>query len=209
MPYTRVKICGITRIEDARAAAEAGADAIGLNFYRESSRHVGVDQAVDLAAVVGPLVTTVALFVNPERALVEEVARRVRPGLLQFHGDEEADFCASFGRPWIKAIRMRPGGDPLAEKSRYPGASGILFDAWSEEAYGGTGLTFDWRQVAGMDGFAMILAGGLTPDNVTAAVRLLRPYAVDVSGGVESAPGIKDAALMARFVRAARAADSL
>jgi phosphoribosylanthranilate isomerase len=204
MPYTRVKICGITRVEDARAAAAAGADAIGMVFYEHSPRHVTMNSAVDIAAAVGPFVTTVALFVNPDSALVEEVIRRVRPHVLQFHGDEAGDFCAGFGQPWIKAIRMKPDGDPVAEMAKFPGASGFLFDAWSPDAYGGTGKTFDWRSVAGLSGFHLILAGGLTPDNVGEAVRQLHPYAVDVSGGVETAPGIKDARRMAGFVSAVR-----
>lgn len=204
MSYTRVKICGITRVEDARAAADAGADAIGLVFYQRSPRHVTVDAAVDIAAAVGPFVTTVALFVNPDAALVEEVVRRVRPGLLQFHGDEDGDFCDRFGQPWIKAIRMKPGGDPVVEMAKFPNASGFLFDAWSPDAYGGTGTTFAWERIADLGGFPLILAGGLTPDNVGEAVRLLRPYAVDVSGGVETAPGIKDAGKVGRFITAVK-----
>jgi len=204
MSYTRVKICGITRVEDARAAADAGADAIGLVFYQRSPRHVSVDDARAIAAAVGPFVTTVALFVNPEPSQVEEVVHRVRPGLLQFHGDEDGDFCDRFGQPWIKAIRMKPDGDPVAEMAKFPGASGFLFDAWSPDTYGGTGTTFDWKRIADLDGFPLILAGGLTPDNVGEAVRLLSPYAVDVSGGVEAARGVKDAGKVGRFVRAVK-----
>lgn len=206
MTYTRVKICGITRVEDAQAAAAAGADAIGLVFYSRSPRHVNVDDAVAIAAAVGPFVTTVALFVNPEPALVQEVASRVRPGLLQFHGDEDGDFCDSFGVPWIKAIRMNPEGDPVSEMARYPGARGFLFDAWSPDAYGGTGTTFDWTRVAGLNGFPLILAGGLDPDNVADAVQMLHPYAVDVSGGVEAAPGVKDHGKVRRFIAAVKGA---
>jgi len=208
MSYTRVKICGITQVEDARAAAAAGADAIGLVFYQRSPRYVEVDAAVEIARAVGPFVTTVALFVNPEPSLVEEVVRRVRPGLLQFHGDEDRAFCERFERPWIKAIRMKPDGDPAQEVAKFHGASGFLFDAWSPDAYGGTGMTFDWKKVADLTGFPLILAGGLTPDNVGAAVRLLRPYAVDVSGGVERAPGLKDAVKVGRFIAAAKSAAS-
>lgn len=205
MAYTRVKICGITCAEDARAAAAAGADAIGMVFYAPSPRYVTAERAVQIASAVGPFVTTVALFVNPEPALVADVIDRVRPCLLQFHGDETQAFCDSFGHPWIKAIRMKPDGDPVAEMAKFPGASGFLFDAWSPDVYGGTGTTFDWRRLAGLSGFPLILAGGLTPGNVGEAVRQLQPYAVDVSGGVETTPGIKDAQRMGAFVMAARA----
>ena len=206
MPYTRVKICGITRPEDARAAADAGADAIGLVFYQGSARCVSVASAVPIAAAVGPLVTTVAMFVNPQAELVRDVLARVRPGLLQFHGDEDNTFCASFGHPFIKAIRVRPDTDLPRVLAAFDAASGFLFDAWSPDAYGGTGKTFDWDQLGGLGGFPLILAGGLNPDNVGEAVRRVRPYGVDVSGGVERAPGIKDPAKIARFVAAARAA---
>ncbi|MDY0068283.1 MAG: phosphoribosylanthranilate isomerase [Porticoccaceae bacterium] len=206
MAYTRVKICGITRPEDARAAADAGADAIGMVFYPGSARRVTVEGALPIAAAVGPLVTTVALFVNPGVELVRDVLARVRPALLQFHGDEDNAFCAQFGHPFIKAIRVRPDTDPAAAMAPFDGASGFLFDAWSADAYGGTGKTFDWGKLGGLGGFPLILAGGLDPGNVGEAVRRVRPYAVDVSGGVESAPGIKDPDSIARFVAAARAA---
>ncbi|MFA5493851.1 MAG: phosphoribosylanthranilate isomerase [Porticoccaceae bacterium] len=205
MTVTRVKICGITRAVDARAAADAGADAIGMVFYAGSARCVAVDDAVAIAAAVGPFVTTVALFVNPDPGLVAEVVAAVRPRLLQFHGDEDSAFCERFGQPYIKAIRVAPDTDIAAAVAAHPAAGGFLFDAWSADAYGGTGKTFDWKRLAALRGFPLILAGGLNPDNVGAAVRLLSPYGVDVSGGVESAPGIKDAAMIARFVAAARA----
>lgn len=204
MTTTRVKICGITRVADARAATDAGADAIGMVFYTGSARCVTVDDAVAIAAEVGPFVTTVALFVNSDPGLVAEVVAQVRPQLLQFHGDEDSTFCERFGQPYIKAIRVAPNTDIAAAMAAHPASSGFLFDAWSADAYGGTGNTFDWQRLAALRGFPLILAGGLNPDNVGAAVRLLRPYGVDVSGGVESAPGIKDAARIASFVAAAR-----
>lgn len=196
----RVKICGITRPEDALAAAEAGADAVGLVFHPASPRYVTMDQATRIAAVVPPFVTVVALLVNATEDLVHAVLRDVRPGLLQFHGDEDEAACARYGMPFIKAIRMAPGLDPAAEAARFPSARGLLTDAWSPDAYGGTGERFDWSRLPASLGKPLVLAGGLTPDNVARAAAQVRPWAVDVSGGVEAAPGIKDAGRIRTFI---------
>lgn len=197
---TRVKICGLTRPEDARRAVLLGADAIGLVFYPPSPRHVAIDRARAIVAVLPPFVTVVGLFVDADPAVVRDTLGRVRIDLLQFHGDEAEDDCKIFGRPWIKALRMAPGLDLGAAMDRYPGASGILVDAWHPGAQGGTGERFDWNLLpAGMTS-RLILAGGLQPNNVAAALEKVRPYALDVSSGVESAKGIKDAGKMAAFL---------
>lgn len=196
----RVKICGITRPEDALAAAEAGADAIGLVFHPDSPRYVTVDQATRIAAVVPPFITVVALLVNADDALVEAVMHHVRPGLLQFHGDEDEVACARYDMPFIKAIRMAPGLDPAEAATRFPTARGLLMDAWSPAAYGGTGEQFDWNRLPATLGKPLILAGGLKPDNVARAAAQVQPWAVDVSGGVETAPGIKDAGKIRTFI---------
>jgi phosphoribosylanthranilate isomerase len=204
---TRVKICGITRIEDALAAGEAGADAIGLVFHGRSPRHVTPDQAAAIVRALPPFVTSVALFVDPDAAMVEAVLRVVRPDLLQFHGDESAAFCRDFGVPYLKAIRVRPGVDLLQSAAVYADARGLLMDAYSQAAHGGTGQSFDWNLIPRDLPRPVVLAGGLGPDNVAQAVRQVRPWAVDVSSGVEAAMGIKDAAKITAFIREVRNAD--
>lgn len=177
-----------------------GADAIGLVFYPPSPRHVSAEQAESIVAALPPFVTVVGLFVDAEPAWVREILARARVDLLQFHGDEAPEYCGSFGRTWIKALRMSPDLDLAAAMARYPGASGFLVDAWHPDARGGTGARFDWNRVpAGLAG-RLILAGGLTPDNVPEALRRLRPYALDVSSGVEAEKGIKDVGRMAAFL---------
>lgn len=205
---TRVKICGLTRPEDALLAARLGADAIGLVFYAKSPRAVTVEEALGVVRGLPPFVTVVGLFVDPDEPEVRRVLDRVPLDLLQFHGDEPQDACAGFGRPWIKAIRMREGVDLRAERERYAGASGILVDTYQPGVAGGTGRRFDWGLVPGDMVGEIILAGGLTPENVAAAVRQLRPYAVDVSGGVELAKGVKDPAKMTAFMREVRHGDT-
>lgn len=182
------------------AAAQAGADAIGLVFHPASPRYVTLEQAVRIARVVPPFVTVVALLVNAPASVIEAVLTEVRPGLLQFHGDEDEAACAEFGAPFIKAVRMAPDIDPAAETARFPSARGVLVDAWSPDAYGGTGRQFDWERLPASLGKPLILAGGLNPANVARAVAQVRPWAVDVSGGVEAAPGIKDAVKMRSFI---------
>lgn len=203
---TRIKICGLTRPQDVRAAVESGADAIGFVFYPPSPRAVSIEQAAELVALLPPFVTSVGLFVNPTPEAAEAVLARVPLQLLQFHGDESESDCARYGRPWIKAARMRPGVDLLEFSTFHPRASGILVDAFVD-GYGGGGQTFDWSLIPQGFGRPLVLSGGLDADNVTEAVRRIRPWAVDVSSGVESAKGIKDAAKIAAFIAGVRHAD--
>lgn len=202
----RVKICGITRPEDARAAAAAGADAIGLVFHPASPRAVSVAQACAILEALPPFVTSVGLFVDAVPETVAGVLARCPLDLLQFHGDEAPAYCGAFGRPYIKAIRMRGPLDLEAVALTYADARGLLLDAYAPAAAGGTGLTFDWSLIPGGLARPLVLAGGLHPGNVAEAVRRVRPYALDVSSGVEAAPGIKDAALIQAFVANARRA---
>ncbi|RCL20792.1 phosphoribosylanthranilate isomerase [Pseudomonas sp. AFG_SD02_1510_Pfu_092] len=206
MSNVRSKICGITRIEDALAAAEAGADAIGLVFYAQSPRAVDVRQARAIIAALPPFVTTVGLFVNASRCELNEILEVVPLDLLQFHGDETPQDCEGYHRPWIKALRVRPGDDLEAACQRYAGASGILLDTFVPGVPGGTGEAFDWSLVPARLSKPVILAGGLCADNVGQAIAQVRPYAVDVSGGVEQAKGIKDAAKIEAFLRAVKQA---
>ncbi|WP_373387930.1 phosphoribosylanthranilate isomerase [Pseudomonas alcaligenes] len=204
MTAVRVKICGITRVEDALAAAAAGADAIGLVFYAGSPRAVGAEQARAIIAALPPFVTTVGLFVDAGRDELAHILASVPLDLLQFHGDESAEQCEGFGRPYIKALRVRAGDDIVARVADYPGAQGILLDAYVEGVPGGTGEAFDWSLIPQGLSKPLILAGGLRPDNVATAVAQVRPYAVDVSGGVEASKGIKDAQKVGAFIREAR-----
>jgi phosphoribosylanthranilate isomerase len=198
---TRVKMCGITRSLDGLVAAEAGADAIGLVFYAKSPRNVGLDQAASIVRVLPPFVTTVALFVNPPPSEVEAVLRKVRPDVLQFHGEETPEFCRSFGVPYLKAARVRPQTDLLQFAAVYADAQGLLLDAWSEAGHGGTGERFDWNMIPEHLPKPIILAGGLSSANVLHAIGLVHPWAVDVSSGIEVSKGIKDAALIAAFMK--------
>jgi phosphoribosylanthranilate isomerase len=207
MPRTRVKICGLTRPDDAQAAAAAGADAIGLVFYAKSPRAVDIAQARAVLAALPPFVTSVGLFVDAPAALVAEVLRMVPLDLLQFHGDEPPEHCVAFGRPWVKAVRVRPGLDLAGEAGRYAGARALLLDAYSPGIPGGTGEAFDWALIPPALRPRIILAGGLTPDNVADAIGRVRPYAVDVSGGVEAARGIKDHAKLDAFMQGVRDGD--
>ena len=204
---TRVKICGITRAEDLRAAVDAGADAIGLVFYPPSPRCLKLEQARALRDAVPAYVSPVALFVNPSRADVEAVLERVRPAMLQFHGEETPEFCAAFGVPYVKACRVKSGVDLLKYLRPFSSAAGWLLDSHVEE-YGGVGERFDWSLVPAARERPLVLSGGLTRDNVGAAIRSVRPWAVDVSSGVESAKGIKDAARIAAFIAEVRNADA-
>jgi len=203
---TRIKICGITRPDDARAAAHAGADAIGLVFYPPSPRFLSVERAVEIRDALPPFVQTVALFVNADAAQVAQVIGRVHPSMLQFHGDEAPQFCEQFGLPFVKACRIRPGVDPLDYLQRYPRATAWLVDSFVPE-YGGVGETFDWSLVPAERTRPLILSGGLDAGNVARAIRTVHPWGVDVSTGVESAKGIKDAAKMAAFIAEVRNAD--
>ncbi len=200
----RIKICGITRVEDALVAAEAGADAIGLVFYPPSPRAVSVDQARRIIAALPPFVTTVGLFVNAGRDELNRILDAVPLDLLQFHGDESPAECEGYGRRYLKALRVQPGDDVLAGMARYPGAAGILLDTFVAGVPGGTGETFDWTRVPAHSGRPLVLAGGLTAENVRMAIAQARPYAVDVSGGVECSKGIKDAQKVRAFIAAAK-----
>jgi len=204
---TRVKICGITRVEDGLAAAYSGADAIGLVFYAASPRHVEPARAAEIARALPPFISTVALFVNPAADAVRLVLDTLRPDLLQFHGEESPAFCAAFGVPYLKALRVKAGVDLLQSASLYADARGLLLDAWNAAAHGGTGERFDWSLIPPELPLPVVLAGGLAPGNVAAAVRQVRPWAVDVSSGVEAAKGIKDAARIAAFMKEIRNAD--
>ncbi|WP_137885406.1 phosphoribosylanthranilate isomerase [Pseudomonas sp. 2FE] len=201
MSAVRSKICGITRIEDALVAAEAGADAIGLVFYGKSPRAVSVQQAQAIIAALPPFVTTVGLFVNASRCELNEILDAVPLDLLQFHGDETPADCAGYRRPYIKALRVKPGDDIAAQAAQYSQASGILLDTYVAGVPGGTGESFDWSLVPHDLSKPIILAGGLCAENVRAAIRQVRPYAVDVSGGVEASKGIKDAEKIRAFIR--------
>lgn len=204
MTAIRVKICGITRVEDALAAAAAGADAIGLVFYARSPRAVDIERARAIIAALPPFVTTVGLFVDIERAELDDILASVPLDLLQFHGDESPEQCEGFNRPYIKALRVRAGDDIAARVDYYPGASGVLLDTYVDGVPGGTGAAFDWSLVPPALSKPVILAGGLHAGNVASAVAQVRPYAVDVSGGVEASKGIKDAEKIGAFIRAAR-----
>ncbi len=202
MQRTRVKICGLTSPEDALLAAECGADAIGLVFYSKSARAVTAAQALDICRRLPAFVTTVGLFVNPAEEEVRTVLKHVHLDCLQFHGEEPAAFCASFGVPYMKAIRVRPEFDVLGEIAKYATSSAILLDSYDKHSAGGTGIAFDWhiaRRCVQEARGKIVLAGGLTANNVAEAIRLVAPYAVDVSSGVESEPGRKSKERMSSF----------
>ena len=202
---TRIKICGITEVVHAQAAARLGADAIGLVFYAPSPRNVSLVRAREIITQLPPFVAPVALFVNPTREDVERVLAHCPVSLLQFHGEEDAAFCASFGVPYLKAARVRPGLNLLEYFASYGTAAGWLLDAYSEDAYGGTGETFNWDLIPTALAKPVVLSGGLTPDNVAAAISRVQPWAVDVSSGVEVSKGRKDEQLIAAFIAAAHA----
>ncbi len=196
---TRLKICGITRPQDAMAVVQAGADAIGLVFYAPSPRAVDIATAQAVVASVPAFVTVTALFVDPTADEVQKVLDSVRIDLIQFHGDEEDDFCSQFNRPYIKAIRVRQASDVVASCLRFPGALAVLLDSYKPGVPGGTGETFDWSLVPDELTKPIILAGGLTIANLASAIRQVRPFAVDVSGGVEADKGIKDPGKITAF----------
>ena len=204
---TRVKICGITCPEDGLAAARAGAHAIGLVFHPASPRYVSVAQAQVIVAALAPLVSVVGLFVDAGRERIADVLSRVPLDLVQFHGAEPADECQSYGRRYLKALHVREGVDLAAQAAAYHDAAGLLLDAFVPGVPGGSGRTFDWAAVPAGLPRPLLLAGGLDAGNVAAAVRRVRPWAVDVSSGVESAPGIKDAGRIEAFMQAVRQVD--
>jgi phosphoribosylanthranilate isomerase len=201
---TRVKICGITRVQDGLDAVRFGAHAIGLVFYAPTPRAVAPDQARAIVDALPPFVTAVGLFVNADAEVVRATLAAVPLQLLQFHGDETPEYCAAFGVPYLKAVRVRPGVDLLQYAQQFHGARGLLLDAYVEGVRGGTGATFDWALIPHSLPLPVVLSGGLDADNVEAAVRAVRPWAVDVSSGVESAKGIKDAAKIEAFMNGVR-----
>jgi phosphoribosylanthranilate isomerase len=203
---TRVKICGITRIDDAKAAAQAGADAIGFVFDLKSPRHITPDQAHAIAHLLPPFVTVVGLFVNAAPDTIETVLSRVPLDLLQFHGNETPQQCRRYHRPYVKAIHMQPGVNLTEQARLYADAEGLLLDTQVADVAGGSGRVFDWSLVPAGLGKPIILAGGLTPENVAAAIQKVHPFAVDVSSGVELAKGIKDAEKISAFIEAVRKA---
>lgn len=204
---TAVKICGVTRSEDGILAARSGAHAIGLVFYRPSPRYVEPDQAAVIIRTLPPFVTAVGLFVDATAKQVSATIERARVDLLQFHGGETAEFCGQFGLPYIKAVRVKPELDLIQYASEYREAKGLLLDAYVNGVHGGSGVTFDWNLVPRSLPLPVVLSGGLTSDNVTEAIRRVRPWAVDVSSGVESTKGIKDAAKIDAFMLGVRSAD--
>ena len=205
---TRLKICGITRPQDADQVVAMGADGLGLIFYPPSPRYVDITTAAAIAAQVPPLTDVIAVFVNPSTDQVDAVLQQVAVGVLQFHGDESADFCNSFGVPYIKTLRVRGPGSLVTDCMGYPDAGAVLLDTHDVSLYGGTGRSFPWHLAREVEQVPVILAGGLTEQTVSEAIRLSGAYGVDVSSGVESSPGIKDANKIARFARAVRDHDA-
>ena len=203
---TRAKICGITRVEDVHAVVNAGADAIGFVFYPPSPRAVTAEQAAQLVQAIAPYVQVVGLFVNHSANEIQDILQTVHLDIVQFHGDETPEQCQTIaqqvGRRWYKAIQVKPDLDVVVEIQRYQdaGASAVLLDAWHPDLKGGTGHRFDWETFPKLD-IPLILAGGLNPDNIEQAILTTQAYAVDVSGGVESAKGIKDQQLIERFMQ--------
>ena len=198
---TRVKICGFTRVEDAAYAAFLGVDAIGLVFYPPSPRHVEIEQAIKIVNALPAFTSVIALFVDEQEAQIREVLARVPIDCLQFHGDEPAEACRIYGKRYIKAVRMQDGIDISALALHYHDAAGLLLDAFHPGAKGGTGSQFDWELVPKQFALPIILAGGLGVTNAKQAIQTLRPYALDVSSGVEAAKGVKDALKMAAFIK--------
>jgi phosphoribosylanthranilate isomerase len=198
---TRVKICGITRVEDALSAVEQGADAIGLVFYPPSPRYVSASQAAEIAQVLPAFVTVVGLFVDALSADIEAVLSKVPIDLIQFHGNETPEQCRRYEKPYIKAIRVKTDTNLIQYQSDFSDAKALLLDTYTDGVPGGTGQVFDWNVIPKHMTKQLVLAGGLDANNVKQAIKLVKPYAVDVSGGVESAKGIKDAAKIAAFMR--------
>jgi len=201
---TRIKICGITQPDQARRAIDAGVDAIGLVFYPPSVRAVDIDTANAIVSAVTPMVSVVGVFADQPETDVAAVCEQVPLDVLQFHGDESAGFCRGFSRPWFKGVRMRPELSLEQAMTEFDQARGVLVDTYKSGIMGGTGTAFDWSRLKGVDRNKLILAGGLTADNVREALETVNPVAIDVSTGVESAPGVKDPELIKKFMSAAR-----
>lgn len=203
----KVKICGITAPEQAVQAQEVGADALGLVLYQPSSRYVNLTQALAIRSVIRADVAVVALLVNAKVAEVDQAIEQISPDFLQFHGDESAEFCSQFDYPFIRAVRMRDGVSPADMTRGYRPTGGFLFDTWHADSYGGTGTLFDWSRLPAVRDYPLILAGGLTCDNVAYAVATVAPDMVDVSGGVELGAGIKDPAKVKKFIDNAKSSN--
>jgi len=206
---TRIKICGITRPEDAGFVVDAGADGIGLMFYKRSSRFVSIQQATGIAEKIPPLVDLVGVFVDPPEEEVHAVLDRVPLSILQFHGNESAAFCEGFGKPYIKAMRMSDRIDPEMESLTHPKAGAFLLDTFNPNAHGGTGETFEWSRARANLASPIILAGGLTAENVGTALSVSNAWGVDTSSGVEKKPGVKDIQKIMAFCRAVREWDRI
>ena len=200
MACTQIKVCGITRIKDGQNAVALGADAIGLVFYPPSPRAIQVDIAAEIAAAMPPFTKIVGVFVNASQASIRNTLGAVRLDLLQFHGNETPDECEQYQIPYIKALAMRPGVDAVVESKRFSSARGLLLDAWHQNLHGGSGTSFDWSLIPDAIELPVILAGGLDATNVAQAVRQVRPFGVDVSGGGEASKGIKDKAKLGKFM---------
>lgn len=197
----RVKVCGITRSEDAIAAVQCGVDAIGFVFWPHSARYIDPESARRIAEVIPPFICTVGVYVDPDAAWVEETARAAKLNLLQFHGDESPEFCNQFSQPYIKAIRVKPDTDLLQYAQRYGAAKGLLLDTYAADMPGGTGHAFDWQLIPQQLSLPLILSGGLNPDNVARAIKQTQPWAIDVSSGVEASKGIKDEKKIIAFMQ--------
>ncbi len=208
MSHTRIKFCGMTRAEDVRLAVELGVDFIGLILAERSPRRLLPGQARALRALVPEEIGVVALVMDNPRGEVADIVAGLHPDYLQFHGGEDDAFCAGFGLPFFKAIAMGDGGDPLEAMAKFPSAHGFVLDGHGAGEQGGSGRSFDWTRLPKDSGRPVLLAGGLSPDNVALAIRTAHPWGVDVSSGIETAPGVKDAAKMRRFADAVRAADA-
>lgn len=208
MSHTRIKFCGMTRAEDVRLAVELGVDFIGLILAERSPRRLLPGQARALRALVPEEIGVVALVMDNPRGEVADIVAGLHPDYLQFHGGEDDAFCAGFGLPFFKAIAMGDGGDPLEAMAKFPSAHGFVLDGHGAGEQGGSGRSFDWTRLPKDSGRPVLLAGGLSPDNVALAIRTAYPWGVDVSSGIEAAPGVKDAAKMRRFADAVRAADA-
>ncbi len=206
---TRVKICGITREKDAVSAIEQGVDALGFVFYEPSPRYVDIKKAIEISNFVPPFVSIVGLFVDAENSFITRVLENVRIDSLQFHGNENAETCMQYNRPWIKAIKVGPDLNLEKVASSYNNARGLLFDTFNPDLHGGTGTTFDWSVIPPDIAKRSILAGGLNVQNVSEAIKTVKPFAVDVSGGVESSPGIKDSKKIARFMDAVSSGENI
>ncbi len=204
---TRIKMCGMKQIEDVHSAAAAGADAIGLVFYPPSPRSISIEQAIPLAHAKGVFMQSVALFVNEDPGRIREIIASVGIDVIQFHGDESADFCQQFDKPYIKALRVKSKDEVNTQLEEHSQANAVLLDAYVKGVAGGTGKQFDWGLIPEGIQDRLLLAGGLTPENVSLAITQTRPYSVDVSGGIEKEKGIKCADRMRQFAMAVRAAD--